>query len=73
MAVRRRGSGRGATVVLPTVVEVGLELLHFCLECADVVFKRFEVLLRTGLFCSLLAPCALLGVNGNIKNAHICQ
>ena len=60
-------------MLLPTELEVGLEILDLCLECTDVVFEGFEMLLRTDLFCGLLAPCALWSMNANDEKAHMCR
>ena len=66
------GGRRGPAVLLPAELEVGLEILDLCLERTDVVFERFEVLLRAGLFCGLLPPSTLWGTNASKKTAHIC-
>lgn len=40
-------------------LQVGLEVLDFAFEGANVVFEGFKVLLSAGLLGSFLAPCAL--------------
>ena len=46
-------------MLFPTVLEVGLQILYLGLECVDIVFEGFEVLLGTSLLGRLLSPCAL--------------
>ena len=65
------GRRRRGTAVVPTaILDFRLEILYLCLESADVVFERLEMLLCPRFLCSFLAPGALCATKGQQEYAR---
>ena len=65
------GRRRRGTAVVPTaILDFRLEILYLCLESADVVFERLEMLLCPRFLCSFLAPGALCATESQEEYAR---